>query len=393
VKRYYILIFFFLFIGVSCSLSCGISKATTTELENLVNSGITNKYFPGAQLLIGTPDKIILEKNFGKYTYDSDAKAVTSESNFDLASVTKVIATTSAIMQLYDNNRLNINDNVSLYIPEFATQEKGDIKIVNLLLHNSGLKAWIPFYKTCAAREQALNVLYDTPLDYPVGSKFVYSDLNAVLLGLIVEKISGMSLDEYCRINIFEPLGMRNTTFLPKDDMKKLAVPTENDTYWRNRLLQGEVHDETAAIMGGVSGNAGLFSNAKDLYWFMSMVLEKGKYYNPYTRGLKEEQFVKSDVVNLFIKKWETAAYSNSRALGWDTKPEPTSYRAPCGEKFSDNSFGHTGYTGTSVWADADKNLIVIFLTNRVYPSRNNNGIREIRPEVHNMAVDLLNGN
>lgn len=388
-KRYFILIFLFLFSGQFS----GLNAATTTELENLVNSGITNKYFPGAQLLIGTPDKIILEKNFGRYTYDSDAQAVTNESIFDLASVTKVIATTTAIMQLYDNNRLNINDNVSLYIPEFATQEKGDIKIVNLLLHNSGLKAWIPFYKTCTTREQALNVLYNTPLDNPVGSKFVYSDLNAVLLGLIVEKITGTGLDEYCRTNIFFPMGMDNTTFLPDDRMKNMALPTENDTYWRKKLLQGEVHDETAAIMGGVSGNAGLFSNAEDLYKFMKIMLSRSKFYNAHSRGLTEETLASTDVIQLFTKKWETASYNNLRALGWDTKPEPTSYRAPCGEKFSDNSFGHTGYTGTSVWADADKNLIVIFLTNRVYPSRENNGIREIRPEIHNMAVDLVNGN
>lgn len=388
-KRYFIPIFLFLLF----SLFSRLSVATTAELENLINDGIAKKYFPGAQLIIGTQEKIIFEKNFGKYTYDSDGQTVVSESMFDLASVTKVIATTSAIMQLYDNGRLNINDPVSLYIPEFATQDKGGIKIVNLLLHNSGLKAWIPFYKTCTTREQALEVLYNTPLDYSTGSKFVYSDLNAVLLGLIVEKITDMGLDIYCRENIFYPMGMDNTSFNPEERMKKMCAPTENDSYWRKRLLQGEVHDETAAIMGGVSGNAGLFSTAKDLYKFMKVMLSRASFYNAHSRGLKEEKLASADVMQLFTKKWETPMYNNLRGLGWDTKPEPTSYRAPCGEKFSDNSFGHTGYTGTSVWADADKNLIVIFLTNRVYPSRDNNGIREIRPEVHNMAVDLLNGN
>lgn len=381
-KKLYIFIFLILF--------SNLFGATTSEIENLVNSGIAGKYFPGAQLLIGTKDKIIFEKNFGRYTYDPDAQEVTNESIFDLASVTKVIATTSAIMQLYDNNRLNINDPVSLYIPEFATQEKGEIRIVNLLLHNSGLKAWIPFYKTCATREQVLNMIYENPLDYKVGTKFVYSDLNAVLLGLIVEKITDMPLDQYCKMNIFEPMGMDNTDFTPDDRMKKMCLPTENDTYWRNRLLQGEVHDETAAMLGGVSGNAGLFSTAEDLYKFTNIMLSRSKYYNAHSRGLKEETLATPDVIGLFTKKWETPMYNNLRALGWDTKPEPTSYRAPCGEKFSDNSFGHTGYTGTSVWADADKNLIVIFLTNRVYPSRESNGIREIRPEIHNLAVDLL---
>ncbi len=387
-KRYYILIILFLFSGEFTSLY----SASTTEIESLVNKGINERSFPGAQLVIESHGNILLEKNFGKYTYDSDAQAVNDNSIFDLASVTKVIATTTAIMQLYDKGKLNINDNVSLYIPEFATQEKGDIRISNLLLHNSGLKAWIPFYKTLKTKEEVLNTIYNINLDYPTGSKFVYSDLNAVLLAKIVEKVADMSFDEYCRVNIFQPLGMKSTTFNPSDALKQLALPTENDTYWRNRLLQGEVHDETAAMLGGVSGNAGLFSNARDLLKFMEAMLAKGKYYNPYSRGLKEETLVSADVVPIFIKKWDSPKYNNSRGLGWDTKPEPTSYRAPCGEKFSENSFGHTGYTGTSVWCDVDKELIVIFLTNRVYPSRDNNGIREIRPEVHNMAVDLAAG-
>jgi CubicO group peptidase (beta-lactamase class C family) len=386
VKRYLIPIFLFLYFVTFA----GVSTATTTELENLVNSGIANKYFPGAQLLIGTPEKILMKQNFGKYTYDADAESVSDNSIFDLASVTKVIATASAIMQLYDNGRLNINDNVWLYIPEFANNGKEDIRISNLLLHNSGLKAWIPFYKTLTKKEEVLEAIYNIKLDYPVGSKFVYSDLNAVLLGIIVERIAEMPLDQYCKLNIFEPMGMRSTSFLPEEGMKKMALPTENDTYWRNRLLKGEVHDETAAMLGGVSGNAGLFSNAEDLYKFLSIMLLKGKYYNAISRGLREEILAKPDIIDLFIKKWNITNYTNTRGLGWDTKPEPGANRAPCGEKFSDNSFGHTGYTGTSVWCDTDKNLIVIFLTNRVYPSRENNGIREIRPEVHNFAVDLL---
>ncbi|MBS1515546.1 MAG: serine hydrolase [Bacteroidetes bacterium] len=383
-KRYCILIFLFFF--------SSLFAATTTELENLVNKGISEKSFPGAQLYIGTDKETLLNKSFGKYTYEADSKDVASYSLYDLASVTKVIATTAAIMQLYDNGKLNINDNVWLYIPEFANNGKEDIRIVNLLLHNSGLKAWIPFYKTLKSKEEVLNSIYNISLDYKTGSKFVYSDLNAVLLGIIVERISGLPLDKYCKLNIFEPLGMQNTMFVPGAEKKSMCVPTENDSYWRMRQLQGEVHDETASLLEGVSGNAGLFSNTEDLYKFMRVMLQRGKYYNPYTRGLKEEKFANADVINLFIKKWETAAYNNSRALGWDTKPEPTSYRTPCGEKFSENSFGHTGYTGTSIWCDTDRNLIVIFLTNRVYPSRDNNGIREIRPEIHNLAIDLVNG-
>jgi len=311
---------------------------------------------------------------------------------FDIASVTKVAATTSAIMLLYENKRIDIYDKVSKYIPEFANNGKENITILNLLLHNSGLKAWIPFYKTCTTAQQALDIIYNIDLEYTPETKFVYSDLNAVLLGIIVERVTFTGLDEYCQANVFYPLKMQNTMFRPDAETRARVLPTEKDFYWRNRLLQGEVHDETASILGGVSGNAGLFSNAEDLFIFMETMLARGQYYNPYSRGLKEEQFAKPDVITFFTQKWSGVSYPNSRGLGWDTKPEPTSsYRTPCGEKFSDNCFGHTGYTGTSVWADNDKKLIVIFLTNRVYPSRESNGIREIRPEIHNLAVDLLN--
>lgn len=381
-KRLYIFIFLILF--------SNLFGATTSEIENLVNSGISNRYFPGAQLIIGTSEKILLEKNFGKYTYDADAPSVTDGSMFDIASVTKVVATTSAIMLLYENKRIDIYDKVSKYIPEFANNGKENITILNLLLHNSGLKAWIPFYKTCTTAQQALDIIYNVNLEYTPETKFVYSDLNAVLLGIIVERVTFMGLDEYCQKNIFYPLGMENTMFKPNAEKRAMVLPTEKDTYWRNRLLQGEVHDETAAILGGVSGNAGLFSSAEDLFEFMKVMLARGEYYNPYSAGLRGEKFANGDVIDFFTKKWTGVNYPNSRALGWDTKPEPTSFRCPCGEKVSENAFGHTGYTGTSIWADADKKLIVIFLTNRVYPTRESNGIREIRPEIHNLAVQLL---
>lgn len=150
------------------------------------------------------------------------------------------------------------------------------------------------------------------------------------------------------------------------------------------------MHDEAASILGGVAGNAGLFSNAEDLYKFMRLLLNNGSYYNPYSRGLKEEKLFEPEYVSLFTKRFTEVFYTNSRALGWDTKPDVLSskYRMPCGELISDNCFGHTGYTGTSVWCDRDRKLIIIFLTNRVYPSRDNEGIREVRPDIHNAAIE-----
>jgi len=373
-------IFIILFFVVSNAEGYDFSK-----LDSIIQSGITNRFYPGAQVLIGDKNKIVYEKCYGKFTYEENSPEVKNDNIFDLASVTKVIAATTALMILYDEGKLSLDDKVIKYIPEFDNNGKQNITIQNLLLHNSGLKAWIPFYKSCKTKEEALNIIFNVTLEYKTNTRFIYSDLNAVLLGLIVEKISGQTLDDFCKDKIFEPLGMFNTYFNPKDKTK--ALPTENDTYWRNRQLQGEVHDESASILGGVSGNAGLFSNVKDLYTFMKMMLNDGTYFNINQKESQFDHLVKDSSVKLFTMKYSGTSYINTRALGWDTKPEATNYRIQCGESFSDNSFGHTGYTGTSVWCDRDKNLIVIFLTNRVYPTRENNGIKDIRPEVHNQAV------
>ena len=362
-----------------------------SAIDNVVSGGILNHAFPGAQLIIADNQDILYSKCYGNFTYDEFSGPVTDESMFDLASVTKVVATTTAIMILYDQKKFFLSDKVTQYIPEFANNGKENITILNLLLHNSGLTAFVPFYKTLSTKEEVLNAIYNAQLEYQPETKFIYSDLNAVLLGLIVEKISGMDLNEYCKQNIFIPLDMHSTMFVPDERYKNRILPTEYDSYWRMRQIQGEVHDETTSILGGISGNAGLFSNSTDLYKFMRMMMNKGEYYNPYTRGLKEEKLFSPDVVSLFIKKYENVNYENSRALGWDTKPLASSskYRIPCGELISDNCFGHTGYTGTSIWCDTDRNLVVIFLTNRVYPSRDNYGIRDIRPEIHNLAIQL----
>lgn len=373
-------------------LFCQNASATDfSSADNIVSNGINMKAFPGAQLLIGTGNEILYTKSYGNFTYDEFSPVVTDESMFDIASITKVVATTSAIMKLYQEGKLNLSDKVISYIPDFSNNGKEEITILNLLIHNSGLKAFVPFYKNCSNKNDVLNTIYSINLEYPINSKFVYSDLNSILLGVIVEKVSGMSLDEYCRVNIFEPLGMNSTMFVPDERVKEKILPTEYDNYWRSRLLQGEVHDEAASLLGGVSGNAGLFSNASDLYKFMKMMLNNGQYYNPYTRGLTDEKLFDAEIISLFVKKYSDVPYENSRALGWDTKPleNSTQYRIPCGELISENCFGHTGFTGTSIWCDRDRNLIVIFLTNRIYPSRDNYGIREIRPEIHNAAIQI----
>lgn len=369
-----------------------IYNSDYSEIDNIISNGINNGAFPGAQVLIGNDNEILYNRSYGNFTYDEGSEAVNDKTMYDLASVTKVIATTSAIMKLYDQHKFNLSDKVSFYIPEFGVNGKEDITILNLLLHNSGLTAFVPYYKTYTNSTDVLDAIYGAELVYPTGTNFIYSDLNAVVLGKLVEKISGMNLNDYCKENIFIPLDMHNTTFAPEENMKTNTAPTEYDTYWRNRLLQGEVHDETTSILGGVSGNAGLFSNATDLYKFMRVMLNNGKYYNPYSRGLKEERLFDEFTVELFINKNTDVIYENSRALGWDTKPleSSTKYRIPCGEMISENCFGHTGYTGTSVWCDKERKIIVIILTNRVYPTRNNYMIRDIRPDIHNAAIEIV---
>lgn len=360
-----------------------------TEVDNLILNGIINKYFPGAGLLVGDDKNIIYEKYYGGFTYDANDEGVTEISMYDIASLTKVIATTSAVMKLYDKGLIDLDAKVSKYLPEFAVNGKENITVRNLLLHNSGLKAWMPFNQFCTSRQDVIDTIMNTVLEYETGTTFVYSDLNFITLGLVVEKITGSTLADYCNLEIFEPLNMKNTMFTPFD--KKHVLPTEYDGTWRKRLLKGEVHDESAYLMGGVSGNAGLFSNPRDLYKLTRTLLNGGKYYNPYSRGLKEETLFKEETVNLFTSKYNTNVYQNTRALGWDTKQEPIGkYRSACGELISDNCFGHTGFTGTSVWCDKDRKIIIIFLTNRLYPSRGNNGIREIRPELHNLIIKTL---
>jgi CubicO group peptidase (beta-lactamase class C family) len=376
----------FLFIIFICNVSFGFDFSS---IDSLVRKGIENKYFPGAQLLIGNKSEILYYQSYGSFTYDNDSKPVDGNSIFDIASLTKVVATTPAIMLLYDLGKINLEEKVIKYLPEFNNNGKEDITVLNLLLHNSGLKDWIPFYKTCKNKEEVYKTIFDINLNYKTGSKFVYSDLNFILLGLIIEKISGKSLDEYCKENIFEPYNMNFTMFNPPESLKKDILPTENDTYWRKKQIQGEVHDEAAYLMGGVSGNAGLFSNGKDLYKYTRTLLSGEINAITMVKPLKDPDIFKISTIEYFTTKFNIAGYENKRALGWDTKPLPTSHRSPCGELISENCFGHTGYTGTSIWCDKDRNLIIIFLTNRIYPSRDSNGMKDFRPDLHNKIFEL----
>lgn len=376
---------------LTCTLYCSQDFST---IDKIVEEGIKEHAFPSAVVVIGNSKQILYQNAYGRLTYDESSKLTTLRTIYDLASVTKVIATTSAIMKLYDLGKIDLNSAVAAYIPEFGNNGKSDITVMNLLVHNSGLTAWTPFYQDpeMDSPEKVKNAVYNCVKEYETGSRTLYSDYNAFLLGEIVSRISGQSLDKFCEDNIFTPLSMTDTDFLVPISEDYRIAPTENDTYWRNQLLVGYVHDEFAAILEGISGNAGLFSTGPDLFKFMQMMLNKGLYIDErkMSKGNANDTLFSPLTIELFTNKVTGLGYLNTRALGWETKPEPTKYPPGCGYKFSSNCFGHTGYTGTSVWCDKEKDLIVILLTNRVYPTRGNEEIRNIRPKLHDEACRIL---
>lgn len=370
----YALIIFLLF--PSINISSQTQKFNFSKVDSVVNSAIINHAFPGAQVLIWKDGKTIYEKPYGHFTYDENSPEVTKKTLYDLASVTKVIATTTAAMICYDRKLFSLDDPVVKFIPEFGVNGKDKITIKNLLLHNSGLPAFKKFYEFCTSADDVLKDIYSSKLEYPIGEKMVYSDLGIITLAKIIEKVTGKRFDVFCKDEIFNPLKMNSTLFNPPDSLKKFCAPTEIDNYWRNRLLQGEVHDEASAMLNGVAGHAGLFSTASDIAKLMAVLINNGMYNG--------KSFINPATVKLFTTRYSE---QSSRALGWDTKSETGS---SAGDFFSPNSFGHTGYTGTSVWVDPERKLFVVFLTNRVYPTRENIKILKVRPELHNAVIKSI---
>lgn len=348
-------------------------------VDSVINKAIDDKAFPGAVVLVYKDGKIIYEKPFGNFTYEKTSPMVTTNTIYDLASLSKVVATATAAMLCCDRNLFSLDDKVVKYIPEFGVNGKENITIRNLLIHNSGLTAWKKFYERNLTPNEVLKEIYSSELEYKTGEKTVYSDLGIITLGKIIEKVTEKTLDVFCKDEIFIPLSMNSTFYNPIDSVKKFCAPTEIDNYWRMKTLQGEVHDETSAMLNGVAGHAGLFSTANDIAKLMDVLMNKGKLGN--------KQFIQQSTVEYFTKKYSN---ESSRAIGWDTKSETGS---SSGDYFSSNSFGHTGFTGTSIWADPERNLFVVFLTNRVYPTRENGKLGKVRPELHNTIIKCLEKN
>lgn len=369
-------ILLFLILIFNLSISAQSNAYQFHDVDRVINKAIEDEAFPGAVVLIWKDGKTIFEKIYGNFTYDLTTPKVNTNTIYDLASLTKVVATTTAAMICYDRKLISLDDKVVKYIPEFGVNGKENITIKNLLIHNSGLPAWKKFYGRDLKYDDVIKEIYSSQLEYKSGEKTVYSDLGIITLGKIIEKVSGKTLDVFCKDEIFIPLKMESTFFNPDDSIKKLCAPTEIDNYWRMKTLQGEVHDETSAMLNGVAGHAGLFSTAEDIVKLLSVLINKGK--------VDQKTFIKQSTIELFTKR---ASKESTRAIGWDTKSDSGS---SAGKYFSKNSFGHTGYTGTSIWADPDRNLFVVFLTNRVYPTRENTKIQKVRPRLHDAVIESL---
>ncbi len=359
------------------------SMANRFELvDKVVNDAIKDSAFPGAVVLIAQDSAIIYEKAYGHFTYDPNSTPVSWNTMYDLASVSKVISTTTATMMCYDRGLIKLDDPVAKYLPAFGKNGKEKVTIRNLLLHDSGLRPDItrPFsyFDTVQNKPQAvMNEIFNDTLVYPTGSKMVYSDLNMILMGKIIEKVTGKTLDKFAEQNIFKPLAMYSTMYNPPASLKYRIAPTEYDSTWRHKQIWGEVHDETSSLLGGVAGHAGLFSTAGDMARLLQMLLQKGNY--------EGKQFIKPSTVELFTKRQSDLS---TRALGWDTKS--LKGYSSAGHLFSNLSYGHTGFTGTSVWTDPTRDLFVVFLTNRVYPTRKDLKILWVRPKLHDAVIESL---
>jgi CubicO group peptidase (beta-lactamase class C family) len=351
-------------------------------LASTLQAAVERGAFPGAVVAVGRRDTVLFLHAFGRLDYEGGAP-VTPRTVWDLASLTKVVGLTTAAMMLVDEGKLDLDAPVTRYVPEFAAA--GDsVTVRHLLTHSSGLPAWKPFFQRVHARAEMFALVNAEPLEAAPGARMAYSDLGAMLLTETVERVSGQRLDRFLQARLFRPLGMRQTRFRPPKSWLQRIAPTEVDTTWRHRLVRGEVHDENAASMGGVSGHAGLFSTAPDLVRFAQMLLRGGVTAGTGAQGHRGTELVQAETLAEFTRVQQPGF--SSRALGWDTPSENSS----AGTRLSARAFGHTGFTGTSIWIDPERDLFIILLTNRVYPTRENNLIRDVRRQVADLAVGAV---
>ena len=331
----------------------GMSAARLATINRVVERGIKAGGYPGAAVVVGRKGAVVWEKGFGHLGWTSDASNVdASQTMYDLASLTKVVGTTTAVMILFDEGKIRLDDYVVKYLPEFTGGGRELVTIRLLLEHRSGLPAGRDLWRIAHTAEEARAAVLQTPLIGAPGQYYEYSDLGADVLGFMVESVTGQRLDQFLDARVFTPLGMKDTHFRPDASLRGQIAPTEL-TPPRGYPLRGEVHDENAYALGGVAGHAGLFSTASDLSIFAQMLLNGGTFNGT--------RIVADSTVALFTKR-----AAGTRALGWDT----CAGEFGCGKYMSANAYGHTGFTGTSLWIDPDRDMFVVLLTNRVHAAR-----------------------
>lgn len=375
-------------------------------IDSIANSAITQQATPGCQVLVAYKGAVIYNKSFGTYSY-TDSTKVQNDNLYDIASVTKIASTALATMMLYDKGEIDINKKLSKYLPEFKKSNKKNTVLRDVLTHQAGLLAWVPFYKeTLTDSNYCKRIFYNDVQtsefpyqvadslfivkDYPnkiwkeiVQSEvkdsghYVYSDFGPIIMQHIVEHITNQRLDSIAYTNFYKPLGIQRIGYLPLNKFeRKEIIPTEYDSVFRKQLIQGYVHDPAAAMLGGVSGNAGVFSNAQSLAVLMQMLLQNG-YYGGH-------QYLKKETVEMFTKQYYKGS-PNRRGLLFD-KPETEKGKAsPCAKSASPGTFGHQGFTGTCAWADPDNDLVFIFLSNRVNPTAANTKLAQL-----NVRTDIM---
>ena len=346
----------------------------------VIREAIEQRAFPAATLAVTHRGSLIALRGFGRFTYEDDAPVVQPDTIFDLASVTKVVATTAVAMLLHERGQLPLDIPLGHFLPDFvaraprhqqATRE--GVTLLMLLAHSSGLPAYEKLFEVAGSRDELVRAALTTRLVAAPGARAEYSDVGFTLLGEVLARQAGLALDLFARQEIFTPLGMAHTRFNPPPEWKPRIPPTEDDRTFRKRIIQGEVNDENASVMGGVAGHAGVFAPAIDIARFAECMLRGGA------------PILKPETVQLFTRRVESPAGS-SCALGWDTPSPPAS----SGTHFSAASFGHLGFTGTSLWIDPARQLSVTLLTNRTWPNRMSQAIRQVRPLVHDAIVEAL---
>jgi CubicO group peptidase (beta-lactamase class C family) len=345
----------------------------------VLRQAVEQKAFPGASVAITHTGRLVALKAFGQFTFEQDSPDVTVESIFDLASVSKVVASTSMAMILYERGLLDLDTPVNGVLPEFAQAEaqRREVTVRMLLAHSSGLPAHEKLYLRASTKEELVREALSVPLKNAPGTHVEYSDIGFILLGLALERmamtIGEAPLDRFCQREVFGPLGMLHTAFNPPSAWKSQIPPTADDQTFRKRIIQGEVLDENASAMGGVAPQAGLFSTAADIAIFAHIMLGGGV------------PLLRPTTLSVFTRR-ESSPPGTSRALGWDTPSSPSQ----SGKYFSPSSFGHLGYAGTSLWIDPERQLSVTLLTNRTWPDCLNQAIKEVRPRFHDAVAEAL---